>query len=141
VITDIVEAEDHSLIACGLSQSNNEDYPQRGWLLKLDEWGCLDPEWCGPNPVAEIPEIPLHYIISPNPASEYFQVSISQNNTSSHLTDDLIRKIVVYSIVGEKMYSIQANDVSQLNVETEGWPSGIYVVMVNDKVTRKVFVE
>ena len=141
VITDIVEAEDHSLIACGLSQSNNEDYPQRGWLLKLDEWGCLDPEWCGPNPVVEIPEIPLNYIISPNPASEYFRVSLSENSTSSHLSDFLIRKIVVYSIVGERMFATEKNGVFYINIETKGWLPGMYVVMVNDKFTGKIFVE
>lgn len=140
-ITDIVEADDHSLLACGLSQSYNEDYPQRGWLLKLDEWGCLDSEWCGPNTVYEEQGASSGVVISPNPASNYFRISFSQKEELSHFADDLIQKITVYNLVGEKMFDAKYDGVTFAEIETENWPSGMYVVMVNDVISGKVFVE
>lgn len=135
VITDIIEAEDHNLIACGQSQSNNEDYPHRGWLLKLDEWGCLDSEWCGPNTISKIPKAPSGIIISPNPAFDRVTVLYDAPSRYGNLG-----KIHVVSMSGQLYFEAEiTNQTEEFVIQTSDWPSATYFcVYINQTGKQKV---
>lgn len=82
-VYDLKETPDGGLILCGESKDGTGDtYPsQQGWLLKLDEHGCLIPgcHLTDATGEADLPELEL--AIYPNPTSDYlnFQLRSVQN--------------------------------------------------------------
>jgi hypothetical protein len=72
---DIVELADSSLLLCGQSVDVLGDFPQRGWLLKLDKHGCLVPG-CHLDTSTDDPLSITQTIVKiyPNPTSDYLNV-------------------------------------------------------------------
>ncbi len=139
-LADAAETEDHSLVACGLSQSfsSYEDNPQRGWLLKLDEWGCLDPAFCDSITTILIPpEENIGLSISPNPANSYFTVSL--NKTASENDDSPgIEHVHVYDLSGRVVFEKKYSPQPSVSLTADNWLPGIYVIVVNDRWIGKV---
>ncbi|MFN8309600.1 MAG: T9SS type A sorting domain-containing protein [Chitinophagales bacterium] len=74
---DIVEQPDGSLIACGDTKNTNDSIYQRGWIIKLDSFGCLVPGCQNDLGVTESTKELAEIRLSPNPTSNvlYFYVT------------------------------------------------------------------
>lgn len=139
-LTDAAETEDHGIVACGLSQSfsSYEDYPQRGWLLKLDEWGCLDPAFCDSTTTILIPpEENIGLSISPNPVSSFFTVSLDKTASENGVSPG-IGHVLVYDLSGRVVFEKSYASESSISIEADNWQPGIYVIVVNDRWVGKV---
>ncbi|MCB9324718.1 MAG: T9SS type A sorting domain-containing protein [Lewinellaceae bacterium] len=139
-LSDAAETEDHGIVACGLSQSfsSYEDYPQRGWLLKLDEWGCLDPAFCDSTTTILIPpEENIGLSISPNPVSSFFTVRLYKTAFENGASSG-IKHVQVYDLAGRVVFEKEFPPQSSVSLTADNWQPGIYVVVVNDRWVGKV---
>lgn len=122
---DFVELSDGSIIAAGERIDGFTDYPQQGWLLRLDNYGCLVPG-CQNVGINESENRLFNLKIYPNPVSDvlytYFDFPQSQDASYS---------IKISSIDGREMQSIyRLQKESTYMIETGNYASGIYIIGV-----------
>ena len=120
---DFVELSDGSIVACGERIDQFTDYPQQGWLLRLDSYGCLIPG-CQTVGINEPGNELFTLKIYPNPVADvlysYFDYPQEQNATYS---------LKITSIDGKLIQSIQnLQQASTYIVSTQNYTSGIYIV-------------
>ncbi len=90
---DMKETPDGGLILCGQAQDlvNGATYPQQGWLLKLDQYGCLVPGCQLSDAVEEEqPQSEISLSIYPNPTSDYLNFYVNAPNPASGATIRII---------------------------------------------------
>ncbi|MEO1713647.1 MAG: T9SS type A sorting domain-containing protein, partial [Bacteroidota bacterium] len=92
-IYDVKETPDGGLIVVGMSRDKKypwEDPQMRGWLLKLDAFGCLVPG-CQANDPSITQEIsPLQVKLYPNPAADWLYLHLGQVASSGVLSFQLL---------------------------------------------------
>ena len=125
---DIVEMADSSLVLCGESTRQSEDFPQRGWLVSLDKNGNLDSLTVDVKMVEIRSEVSLS--LYPNPATDYVMVELSNEN---------IERVELYSMTGQLLRS-EAVSGSRVEVSVGDLPSGVYSVLVNGRYGKRVMV-
>lgn len=54
ILYDCGVLNDGSIVACGIAQDDNDTFPQRAWLLRIDANGCMDNNWCGYTGINEV---------------------------------------------------------------------------------------
>jgi hypothetical protein len=124
VLRDLAEDADGNLIAAGerlsvLASSNL----QQGWLMKLDQHGCLVPG-CELVSTSDLPASIFDIQIYPNPASEFI---------SFYIHPHLGAQVDAYSIVdmsGKVLISQKtiSPDVHYV-IQTHDFPDGMYVIL------------
>ncbi|MFZ6053537.1 T9SS type A sorting domain-containing protein, partial [Halocola ammonii] len=131
---DMRNTSDGGFIFCGQSQDQWPDAElteppyQQGWLVKLDEYGCLV-EGCEEFDIAveeKEPQQVQFFKAGPNPASEVLHIYQTQQldkNASYTITDLQGRTI-------QQFPAPQANTTLILNVES--WASGTYVLSLTE---------
>lgn len=74
-IYDIKETPDKGFIMVGQTKHTTADYPQRGWILKVDSMGCLVPG-CGDiiDATDHLQKQAAQLSLYPNPAQDYLNV-------------------------------------------------------------------
>ena len=120
---DFVELSDGSIIAGGERIDGFTDYPQQGWLLRLDNYGCLVPG-CQNVGVIEVENRLSTFKLYPNPVSDvlytYFDYPQDQ---------DAFYSIKISSIDGREIQSIyHLQKGSTYAIETKNYAGGIYIV-------------
>lgn len=123
---DFVELSDGGIVAAGERIDQFTDYPQQGWLLRLDNYGCLIPG-CQNVGINET-EVSLYDLkIYPNPVSDILYLYFNSANQTEQATYEV------------KISSIQGNRIEQLpNLQTEStyiintknFPQGIYIIQL-----------
>ena len=80
-IYDLKETPDGGIILVGESRDGTGDTspPQQAWLLKLDQHGCLVPGCNLLDDVDEATEQPIELAIYPNPATDYLNFQLRNN--------------------------------------------------------------
>lgn len=121
IVYDLKETPDGGLILCGQSRDWN-NYPQQGWLLKLDQHGCLVPG-CHLSDVVEEEAVDerIHLSIYPNPARDYLNFYL---RTPSPVREASFRIINAAGVMVSKFKS-DMPDVTYI-VPVWDWPSGVY---------------
>jgi hypothetical protein len=121
---DLKPTSDGGYIFCGQSKdgfSNGPNYEapsQRGWIVKLDEFGCLVPG-CQNVGVDEI-EIDA-FIMGPNPAVDHLNIYVGQLHEAS--------KIIITDIGGREVKSFHIrNAATTYMLDIDELASGTYVV-------------
>ena len=84
-------------------------------------------------PTEEIPAKPANIRITPNPASTYFEVTLTVENQGFM---DYIR---IFDGLGRLVFEEQLPD-SSVRVETSDWVKGMYFVIVNERWVKKVVI-
>jgi len=106
---------------------------QTDWFKKVD------------SPVGSVKFIPenLDIILSPNPATDFLEISYSPsiNRMVNHTVDG----ITIYEVFGEKLvssslYSIITTQYSA-KLDVSGLPAGVYFVKVGDRVGKFIKIE
>lgn len=130
-IYDTKLTEDGGLIICGQSfnYDDNALYPQQGWLLKLDEYGCLVPG-CHLNDATE--EEPLQaepeIVIYPNPTSDYLNFLVKAPTPASKAT------IRIINGEGKLIKELDTNRFDQTFIlPLWDWANGVYWLQVVDE--------
>jgi Secretion system C-terminal sorting domain len=123
-IYDMKETMDGGLILSGevLDVSADATYPQQGWLLKLDEHGCLVPGCHLSDATDENSVAPLIKLaIFPNPTADYLNFYVHASNPAREVT---------FRIVDGEGHIVKAfktnNLASTFIVPVWDWASGVY---------------
>jgi hypothetical protein len=118
---DIDEQADSSLLLCGESVDLLGDFPVRGWLLKLDKYGCLVPG-CHLDTSTDDPLSLAHVMVKvyPNPTSDYLNVYYNKVGKVGGLFRlvDMQGKVVL-------SFTATQNDTTYM-IDLEKYSSGIY---------------
>ncbi|MFK7773919.1 MAG: T9SS type A sorting domain-containing protein [Saprospiraceae bacterium] len=119
---DIVELADSSLLLCGQSVDLLGDFPQQGWLLKLDKHGCLVPgchlDTSTENPLSIIQATVKIY---PNPTRDYLNVYYKSKREKR---EGIFRLVDMQGTVILSFIATQ-NDTTYM-IDLEKYSSGIY---------------
>jgi choice-of-anchor B domain-containing protein len=70
-------------------------------------------------------------VFAPNPAHDNFTVNFVGT----------IETIDIYNMLGKKVQSFSSINASQFTIQTDGLNSGLYMVSINNAVTKKLIVE
>lgn len=118
---DFVELADGGIVAAGERIDEFADYPQRGWLLRLDSYGCLVPG-CQLVGIKESADESKYLSIYPNPVFDRLHIYFNSPNEKSNYS------IKIYSIEGKELYSIPnlTNNATYI-LNTESFPNGIFI--------------
>lgn len=141
-IYDMKQTPDGGLIICGesLDYSDGATFPQQGWLLKLDEHGCLVPG-CHLSDATEeqAPKTEPNITIYPIPTTDYLNFYI---NAPTSLKGKFIR---IIDTAGRMKMEFKADSFnSTFIVPVWDWASGTYwaqLVSGNKIVSTEVFIK
>jgi len=132
---DLKEAPDGGLILCGESRDRTDDaeFPQQAWLLKLDEYGCLVPGCHLIDDVQEAENSRYELKLFPNPTSDYLNVFMRHHSGNQDFTFRILNSI------GKQVAVFR----ERVNEETfmfdlGGYESGIYFFeIIQERETLK----
>lgn len=125
---DIVEMADSSLVLCGESTKNSEDFPQRGWLVSLDKNGNLDSLTVDVKMVEVRSEVSLN--VYPNPADTYVTLELKNEN---------IERVELYTLTGQLLRREEIQG-TRAEISVADLPAGVYSVLVNGRYGKRVVV-
>ncbi|MGH1337695.1 MAG: T9SS type A sorting domain-containing protein [Aureispira sp.] len=129
-VFDTERTADGGFLICGQAEGIGEGVYQQGWLLKLDEHGCLVPGCHIPDTITSIlprgirPQIALN--LYPNPVTDYLNVLYRNEKIGKQLT---------FRIIGEQGQVIKTYTTSDISDKTYVFPiwkllSGWYVLEI-----------
>ena len=129
VFQDFAEMDDGSLILTGATWNGSPDM----WLVKLNADGCLSDTVCDSlsTSVAIIDpaEVP-NFLIYPNPAKDYLQLSLSGNTALFEQQPTIIiRDIQGRTVLEQVVETYTARDV---RLDVSGFAEGMYIVMLKN---------
>ncbi|MCR9099404.1 MAG: T9SS type A sorting domain-containing protein, partial [bacterium] len=123
---DLKATPDGGYIVCGAIDPPDDGgvHPLRyGWLLKLDEHGCLVPGCHLPNSTAQEPGTPPRLALFPNPARDFINFELR----GARLAPDGAFRIL--DMQGRLLQSIPAREApGTVVVPVHDWVAGAYVV-------------
>lgn len=131
----ISQTDDGGFIMVGYTSAYMGSGPMDIYLIKTDSLGNISGVDEEQN--CKIPEEPIDFTISPNPASSSFNIKIS----SLYKTNV---KIVLYDVTGTKIKEIYSGEIDgdfSKNVRLEGVVSGVYFVELasgKTQISRKI---
>lgn len=123
----LIQTSDGGFAFCGVSGDWNEDHPdyvppsQQGWLVKLDEHGCLEPgcQFLNIDQIAFDGEGTLE--VFPNPSSGAANIRFSHTDNSNQ------RSVVIFDAAGKRVEETQLSP-GQQQIEVNQLSSGVYNV-------------
>jgi hypothetical protein len=123
---DLKATPDGGYIVCGAIDPPDDGgvHPLRyGWLLKLDEHGCLVPGCHLPNSTAVEPGTPPQLALFPNPARDFINFEL---RGARHAPDGAFR---ILDAKGRLLQSKPAREaLGTVVVPVQDWAAGAYVV-------------
>jgi hypothetical protein len=123
---DLKATPDGGYIVCGAIDPPDDGgvHPLRyGWLLKLDEHGCLVPGCHLPNSTAPEPGTPPQLALFPNPARDFINFELRGARPAP---DGVFR---ILDAQGRLLQSIPAREApGTVVVPVQDWAAGAYVV-------------
>jgi hypothetical protein len=128
-IYDLKATPDGGYLLVGQSRSSGTEPSQQGWLVKVDEYGCLVPG-ChlldSTEEVLQEDEMPL--LLYPNPVSDMLNVYIGP----VPLPDDT--QMLIVSMAGKVVQSRPARvDKATYMVDVKNLPAGPYILQLNSR--------
>ncbi len=143
-IFDVEQTHDGGYLIAGQAKLNGQGPYQQGWLLKLDQHGCLvpgchiDSSAIGILPIASRPQAELK--LYPNPAVDYLNVLYRNQQVGEKLTFRILDQ------QGRVLQTHNTSDVSDMTYVFPVWDllSGWYVLEVRQDgrvIGSEVFVK
>ena len=75
-------------------------------------------------------------IVSPNPSSDFIEISVGANGRSPLQSD-----IKIYNIYGQTVFSVEAIHELPLRFDVSGLAPGMYFVRIGDKVGKFIKIK
>ncbi|MBL7778566.1 MAG: T9SS type A sorting domain-containing protein [Chitinophagales bacterium] len=124
---DLVELADGSIVAAGERIDEFNDYPQRGWLLRLDSYGCLVPG-CQLVGLDESTSEKMYLSIYPIPVSDQLYIHFNSPKVEGKYS------LKIYTTDSKEVYNM-ANLVNNSTyvLNTHLFPKGVLIVQLFDE--------
>ncbi len=128
-IFDAEQTPDGGFLICGQAIGQGQGASQQGWLLKLDQHGCLVPGCHQPDTTTSLRSLPPQQAqlkLYPNPATDYLNVWYNNQRLGAALTFRIIDQ------QGRVVQQYQTRDVSDKTYIFPVWAllAGWYVLEV-----------
>ncbi len=125
-VNDFQSTSDGGFLICGETRGENGK-GQRGWLLKLDEFGCLVPGCHIVDDVTFLEKNKIELKIYPNPTSDYLNVLVRGKLEKS------IARII--NLEGQVMdvFEMEAGENRTFITSVSHLTSGIYFLQIQNK--------
>lgn len=123
---DITETPDGGFLLAGKSSFSVDSVAsQQGWLLKIDEWGCLVPGCHLVNSVETTPPIALNLLLYPNPVQDHLYAYLGPGHIPAG------SKFSVYDTNGQllRQQAARFSDATY-TMELNALPAGLYVLQL-----------
>lgn len=129
---DLRPTPDGGFVFCGEVRDGDTNNPnfefpgQRAWVVKVDQFGCLEPG-CQFTDVHEI-SIGLEnsMSIAPNPVENYCSISIS---LPEGIPVPQNTRLEIYDLQGKRVLELPLTDLGAgIEINTRELPSGVYIV-------------
>jgi len=145
-IYGIIETSDGGIACTGEANIQPGDaFPQSlqtGFVLKLDEYGCLEEGCHLDDPVVSVEEVveeSERMLVYPNPATDYVIINYKTSKTSNNLS------LVISDIAGKIIYNRSLDtEQDEIILPTNEYPNGQYFCTLkrNNKtiITEKVIL-
>jgi len=91
----------------------------------------LGPKECWPLSTKDVVNKTVEINIYPNPAIGQITITESEN----------FSEVKIYTLLSQLVFEKKTKPVSQAEINTQGLPSGIYMVQIDGKYSRKMVVE
>ncbi len=134
VAFDLQKTSDGGFIFCGEATDSYQaegwenDIPQQGWVVKVNEHGCLV-EGCEEfdNSILEGEELPVHFKIGPIPTKQSLNIHQFTGTSAGS-------KFQIYDLQGKLVHEfLAANQSMTLVVNTGNYAKGVYVLSLRDE--------
>ncbi|MFN8297710.1 MAG: T9SS type A sorting domain-containing protein [Chitinophagales bacterium] len=117
--------DDGGIIACGKAQDDNDTFPQKTWLLRIDKDGCLNDSFCGYTEIEEnVGESLTSFEVYPNPfISKLFLKVVKSSMVEVNIMD----------VMGQNVYFNRLNLTEEKDIasfDLEYLPSGLYFLQL-----------
>ncbi len=120
-IYDIQPAPDGGYYLSGSSTGGPkpEHQYQGGWILKVDQYGCLVPNCHLSTALPTLPNTEIHYSIYPNPTTD--RVNVFVKDAEARPLD-----LKLYNNNGQLLKSVEHSGEVNYTLSLESYPSGVY---------------
>ncbi len=128
---DAVELPSGSIVACGISRTEEPNPKDWGWVIKVSKDGCIDTLFCHPVDAVSIENLNGKTRVYPNPT----QSIINIENEKIDSWD----RIEILNSIGQTVKLINKPDKSQIDLT--GFEDGIYflrLIKSGRSLTKKV---
>ena len=140
-IYDAASTPDGGFLICGQSTGSGSGASQQGWLLKLDEHGCLVPGCHTPLVVLPFSAKGLISLsVYPNPTSDYLNIHYQSLETGVELTFSIL------DMQGRVIRRYESSDIADKTyiLPTFDLMTGLYILEVfrdGDLVATEKFIK
>jgi hypothetical protein len=131
LISDVAPLEDGGFVTCGWGDIHDLGNLQQVWLMRLDEYGCLEP---GCQNI-DITEIVLGFensmSVFPNPVKDICTIEWSVDKLSTIEKNFSPSELIITDTQGREMQRLPVNNFGnhhQMQVDMSGLASGLYQV-------------
>lgn len=125
---DLKETPDGGFILCGESRDRtpSAEIPQQGWLLKLDEYGCLIPNCHLIDNITETETVSYELKLYPNPTSDYLNIFMRHHRGNRDFT------FRIRNGLGQEVAVFEQQTIQEetLMIDLVGYSSGVYYLEV-----------
>lgn len=129
---DVKETPDGGFVLAGYSNHNLTDPSTQGWIIKVDEYGCLVPgcHLVSDTQEATVEEIDL--LLSPNPTSDLLHVYVGHRRSYEE------QALIIYDLRGQvvQRYPLAPGAATYL-LEVGHLPAGQYFVQLQAKSGKR----
>jgi len=134
----VIETSDGGLICTGEAQIQPGDdfpqYTQTGFVLKLDEYGCLEEGCHLDDPVVSVEEVveeSARMLVYPNPATDYVTINYKTTGRFNNIS------LIISDITGKIIYTRNLDiEQDEIIIPTSKYPNGQYFCTLknNDQI-------
>jgi hypothetical protein len=121
---DFVELSDGNIIAIGERIDYHTSYPQRGWMLRLDSYGCLVPG-CENVGIDNENDERNNLSVFPNPTNDVFSAYFNAIDNSKAYT------LSLYSLEGRQIEQLgNLSNGTTYSFDLSNYSSGVYFLQL-----------
>jgi hypothetical protein len=128
-IADVAEVETGGFVTAGWGVVNALDDLNQVWVMRLDEFGCLEPGCQNVNVSEVVIGLENTMIVYPNPVVDFCTIEFNISNPESHQMDFNDTELVVIDIQGKEVQRMSIPNFGnsyKVTLDVQSLPAGAY---------------
>jgi Secretion system C-terminal sorting domain len=128
-ITDVVPLESGGFVTCGWGEIHGEDDLEKVWLMRLDEYGCLEPGCQNVNVTEIVLGFENSMTIFPNPVHDICTIQWNLENLSALQSNFRNTELIVTDSQGREVKRLPISNFGnhhKIQIDVTDFSAGIY---------------